>query len=143
VILQQTIQWNLQNKFRYFPPLFTMGSINGETKTSFTIPTVDVSAYLADPTSTAAQEVTSQIRLGCRTSGFFQITGHGIPRTLQDAVFKAAKTFFSLPQDEKTQYGGVQGRGYEMIGAQILEPGTKPELKEVRECRCTRIGKPI
>jgi isopenicillin N synthase-like dioxygenase len=109
-----------------------MGSTSGSVKPSFTIPTVDVSAYLADPTSSAAQNVVSQIRLGCQTSGFFQITGHGVSKDLQDAVFRAAKAFFNLPQDEKSQYGGVQGRGYEMIGSQILEPGTRPELKEVR-----------
>jgi isopenicillin N synthase-like dioxygenase len=65
------------------------------------------------------------------TSGFFQITGHGISPTLQDTVIAAAKAFFSLPHEEKTKFAGSVGRGYEVIGAQALDPSTKPDLKEV------------
>jgi isopenicillin N synthase-like dioxygenase len=98
---------------------------------AFVIPSVDVSAYLADPSSSNSEKVIEQVRDGCRTSGFFQITGHGVPSKLRDAVLDAAKTFFKLPLEEKIKYSSVPGRGYERIGEQILEPGTKPELKEV------------
>jgi isopenicillin N synthase-like dioxygenase len=102
----------------------------------FIIPTVDISAYLADPTSSSAQEVISKLRDSCKSSGFFQIIRHGISPELQTAVLKAAKTFFQYPQSEKIKYSGVNGRGYELIGSQILEPGTKPELKEVYSTKC-------
>ncbi|KAF2107578.1 hypothetical protein BDV96DRAFT_297086 [Lophiotrema nucula] len=97
---------------------------------SFIIPTVDISAYLQDPSSDAAAQVVKQIETGCRTSGFFQITHHGIPTQLRDTVLNASKTFFTLPNEEKEKYYGGPGRGYEKIGEQVLEPGTKPELKE-------------
>ncbi|KAL3450517.1 hypothetical protein BJX65DRAFT_270954 [Aspergillus insuetus] len=97
---------------------------------AFVIPSVDISSFLLDASSPAAETVVSEIRTACMTSGFFQITGHGISRRLQDAVIAAAKTFFSLPHGEKTKFAGSVGRGYEVIGAQALDPSTKPDLKE-------------
>ena len=108
-----------------------MGFTNKTDDQVFIIPSVDVSAYLADPLSYESTEVIEQVRNACRTSGFFQITGHGVPSSLRDSVLDAAKTFFKLPWEEKVKYSSVPGRGYEKIGEQILEPGTKPELKEV------------
>jgi isopenicillin N synthase-like dioxygenase len=102
---------------------------------AFSIPTVDLKAYLADPNSAAAEDIVAQIRAACTTSGFFQITGHGVPESLQDRVFAAAKAVFALPDDEKRKLSGKPGRGYEIIGTQILEAGKKPDLKEVRRNR--------
>lgn len=45
----------------------------------------------------------------------------------------ASKEFFKLPTEEKKKVGkelNTWNRGYEMIGSQILEQGTNPELKE-------------
>jgi isopenicillin N synthase-like dioxygenase len=95
------------------------------------IPTVDISSFLADPSSPEAALAISQIRDACMSVGFFQITSHGISSALQESVFLAAKTFFALPQDVKNSYGGVQGRGYEVIGSQALDPSMAPDLKEV------------
>ena len=53
--------------------------------------------------------------------------------SLQENVIKCSKKFFNLPQEEKKKVGkelNTWNRGYEMIGSQILEPGTNPELKE-------------
>lgn len=74
-----------------------------------------------------------QIRESCLYNGFFQIKGHGVDASLQEQVFKVSKEFFSLPTSEKQKVGkdlNTWNRGYEMIGAQILEAGTNPELKE-------------
>jgi isopenicillin N synthase-like dioxygenase len=95
------------------------------------IPTVDISSFLANPSSKEAELVVSEIRDACMAVGFFQIVGHGIPPDLQELVFQAAKTFFSLPQNTKKRYVGSQGRGYELIGSQALDPSTEPDLKEV------------
>lgn len=97
----------------------------------FTIPTVDISSYLDDPDSSAAREIIEQIRNACTTSGFFQITGHRIPTTLQAAVLQAAKELFDLPLEEKIKLTGPKSRGYELIGSQVLQQGAKPDLKEV------------
>jgi len=97
---------------------------------TFTIPTIDLSAYLQHPNSSDADTVVEQIRTACATSGFFQLIGHGIPKSLQQQAFTAAKTFFHLSDEEKRKLSGKPGRGYELIGTQFLEVGKKPDLKE-------------
>ena len=107
---------------------------------AFSVPTVDISGYLSDPESPRAQEIVSQIRLACITSGFFQIVGHGIDRELQNKVIDCARKLFDLPLEEKAKLQSSQGRGYELIGSQTLQPGMKADMKEVgyihlyREC---------
>jgi isopenicillin N synthase-like dioxygenase len=102
---------------------------------SFIIPTVDIKAFVDDCDSEEAQRVVEKVREACRTSGFFILTGHGVPPGVQSAVLKAARTFFSLPFDVKVKYNkknsGKGNRGYEVIGDQILEKGKLPDLKEV------------
>ena len=99
--------------------------------TAFAIPTIDLSAYLQHPNSSDADAVVEQIRAACATSGFFQLIGHGIPELLQQQAFGAARTLFTLSDEQKRKLGGKPGRGYELIGAQTLEDGKKPDLKEV------------
>lgn len=98
---------------------------------AFAVPTINLSAYLQHPDSSEASSVVEQIRAACATSGFFQLIGHGIPESLQQQAFEAARTFFTLPDEEKRKLSGKPGRGYELIGTQILEDGKQPDLKEV------------
>lgn len=65
--------------------------------------------------------------------GFFSLTGHGIPRDVQDSVLKAAKRLFDLPLEEKKAltHPLLKNRGYEILGAQALQSDTLPDLKEV------------
>ncbi|KAL2848415.1 hypothetical protein BJY01DRAFT_233977 [Aspergillus pseudoustus] len=100
------------------------------TTAEFTIPSVNIAPFLLDASSPAAEKVVLEIRNACMTSGFFQITGHGVPPELQDTVISAAKTFFSLPKEEKMKFAASVGRGYEVIGSQALDPSTKPDMKE-------------
>ncbi|KAF2669636.1 putative 2OG-Fe(II) oxygenase family oxidoreductase [Microthyrium microscopicum] len=103
----------------------------GSQPVQFSIPTVDLSTYLRDPEAEQANEIVSAIRDACITSGFFQITGHGISTELQDAVFKSAEVVFKLPVEEKIKLqSATDGRGYEVIGAQTLEVGMKADLNE-------------
>ena len=101
---------------------------------TFSIPTINISAYLENPESPGAKLVVEQIRTACATSGFFQMTGHGISNPLQQQAFRAARTFFALPDEDKRKLSGKPGRGYELIGTQTLEAGKQPDLKEV-SCR--------
>ncbi|KAH7057275.1 hypothetical protein B0J12DRAFT_408447 [Macrophomina phaseolina] len=96
----------------------------------FYIPTVDISPYLADPSSTEAQHVVNAVRLACTTSGFFQLVGHGIGPEIREAVFAGSKALFNLPFEQKKALRRGQNRGYEMIGAQALQDGALPDLKE-------------
>ncbi|KAL4949469.1 Clavaminate synthase-like protein [Aspergillus filifer] len=100
---------------------------------SFQIPTVDISAFLADPDSPEAQSIIPIVRSACRSTGFFQISGHGISKELQQAVFTGAKKFFALPYETKKALDahGNQGlRGYDVLASQSYEDGVLPDLKE-------------
>ena len=109
----------------------TIPCSNGDMSPPFLIPTVDISSYLTDPTSTEAKEVVAKLRDACMTSGFFQVVGHGVSPRLKGEVFEAAKKIFDLPLEEKIKLGGTNARGYEVFGGQALQEGTKPDLKEV------------
>jgi len=101
----------------------------------FHIPTVDIAPYLASPTSPEAQKIVDSVRQACLTTGFFQLVGHGIPPSLQAAVFAGSAAFFALPAAEKLALDksasvGASNRGYEILGNQGLQEGTLPDLKE-------------
>ncbi|EPE28913.1 Clavaminate synthase-like protein [Glarea lozoyensis ATCC 20868] len=106
-----------------------------QTPPKFYIPTIDISPYLTSPSSAASTKIIDQVRTACETTGFFQITGHGIPRELQDEVFAGSARLFALSMDEKKKLDksksvGASNRGYEIIGNQGLQEGTLPDLKE-------------
>lgn len=104
------------------------------TQNAFHVPTIDVAPYLADPRSPAAEKVIEDVRAACVATGFFQIVGHGIPRSLQRGVFEAAAQFFALPFEEKTKLDASKSighRGYDVLASQSYEEGVEPDLKEV------------
>jgi isopenicillin N synthase-like dioxygenase len=41
------------------------------------------------------------IRRACLEKGFFQLTGHGVPTSLQAEIFAQSADFFALPEEEK------------------------------------------
>ncbi len=101
--------------------------------TSFIIPTIDLAPYLKDPTSTQSAEVVQGIMQACVTTGFFSLVGHAIPKELRERVFRAMEALFALPLEEKKKLRSpvLITRGYELIGSQVLQEGTLPDLKEV------------
>jgi len=66
-------------------------------KSGTTVPVIDISDFLAggDPAPAAAA-----IRDACEHVGFFQVTGHGVPQHLLDAVVASMEQLVALPQDE-------------------------------------------
>jgi len=100
--------------------------------TSSAPPILDFSAFeSSDPE--IRSKLIQEIRGACQTHGFFQLINHGISPTLQSSTLSAAKSFFSLPFAEKQKLDKTKNtwnRGYEAVGSQMLEAGTKPELKE-------------
>ncbi|EME18200.1 isopenicillin N synthase family dioxygenase [Rhodococcus triatomae] len=82
--------------------------------TSFDVPTVDISPYLADtPDPAACAEVAAQLDRACRDVGFVQIVGHGIPESVQADLAAALDEFFALPIDTKKAYRRPgENRGY-------------------------------
>jgi isopenicillin N synthase-like dioxygenase len=106
----------------------------GSIKQGTSIPIIDLSFSLApDPSPESRKEVIAEVRSACQEYGFFQLTGHGIPLSLQREVLMCAKRLFNLPLDQKEAMAmgksmGLSKRGYEAVGRQKL--GDKPDTKE-------------
>ncbi|KAF2470759.1 putative 2OG-Fe(II) oxygenase family oxidoreductase [Lindgomyces ingoldianus] len=101
--------------------------------TGCVVPTIDIGPYLSDPTSSEARQLIDTIRAACVKTGFFQITGHGVSRDLQDSAIDAAKEFFALPIEEKEKLDiekNIGFRGYDKIGTQSYSASSAPDLKE-------------
>lgn len=102
------------------------------------IPTVDLAPYLAaNATPESQEQVVAAVSEAARTYGFFSITGHGIPLEDQNTTLECAKRFFDLSHEEKMSVFienamGTSNRGYELYRGQTSEPGTLPDMKEVR-----------
>lgn len=96
------------------------------------IPVVNIAGlYSADPA--ARQAVGTQMRAACLDKGFFYIAGHGIDRALINAAFAQSESFFNSPPESKWLVDKAHSpcnRGYEPLGAQVLEAGAPPDLKE-------------
>lgn len=90
--------------------------------------------FLKDPNSQESNHIVEQVRSACETSGFFQLTNHGVPVKLHESLFKAGQSFFKLLYDEKKKLDCKQNlghRGYDILASQSYEPGVMPDLKEV------------
>ncbi|MCX4091479.1 isopenicillin N synthase family dioxygenase [Nocardia sp. alder85J] len=82
---------------------------------SFEVPVIDLSAYrAAEPDPAACAGIAERLDSACRTVGFVQITGHGIPGDVIDALACALDDFFALPPEHKQRYRRPPGdnRGY-------------------------------
>ena len=101
------------------------------------VPIIDISAARGGDEA-ARRAVARQIGDACENVGFLMVTGHGFPPGLLDAVDRAAREFFALPQDEKAGIAILPGkprRGYSSVGTSTLvaRPGENlppPDLRE-------------
>ncbi len=71
---------------------------------TFTVPTVDITAYVTDGTPEERAEVAARIDAACRTVGFIQITGHAIPDEVIAGLTDAMDRFFALELEAKKAY---------------------------------------
>lgn len=81
---------------------------------SFSVPTVDITAYVTHSTPDARAAVAQAVDRACREVGFIQVTGHGVPDDVIAGLGEAMDGFFGLPLDEKLTYvrPPVENRGY-------------------------------
>jgi isopenicillin N synthase-like dioxygenase len=94
------------------------------------VPVVDISA---DPGA-----VGRELDEICRTAGFFQVTGHGIPDGVAERAWTTATSFFDLPLADKLSvarptpdypYGYIPLAGESL--SQSVAGAAPPDLKEV------------
>jgi isopenicillin N synthase-like dioxygenase len=96
------------------------------------IPSIDFTgAFSPDPGMRRA--VARQVGDAARATGFFYITGHGVPPELIAGQLAAARLFFALPLDAKLTVRLANSpvmRGYEPVGRQKLDVDAPADLKE-------------
>jgi isopenicillin N synthase-like dioxygenase len=80
----------------------------------FAVPVVDISSWVADGPPEARAATAAALDTACRTVGFMQIVGHGVPSSVTDGLAGAMDDFFGMPLDAKKAYvrPASENRGY-------------------------------
>ena len=93
---------------------------------------IDIAA-LAGADLSGRRAVADRIGRACRETGFFAITGHGVPAALRRDVFAASAAFFAQPAAAKQPLArGLHGanQGYVGLATEALDETAPPDLKE-------------
>ncbi len=94
------------------------------------IPIIDLSA-LRHGSEGAVAETAAKIVAASQSSGFFYVTGHGVPAETREAALSAAKAFFSQPEEVKADVAvNTRHRGHMAYGGAKMYTGAKADLKE-------------
>jgi len=100
------------------------------------IPMIDLSP-LRGSNDAAKREVARQIDEACRDTGFFMVTGHGVPAELITKTRQRAIEFFALPDAQKMKVQRPPAkisRGYNWVGdraiAYSMGQATPPDIQE-------------
>ena len=97
------------------------------------VPQVDFAPFLSG-VADGKTKVARDIGAACEGIGFFHLTGHGIPAEMTDGIFSAARQFFTLPVERKTDpdllISRENSRGYQPLGARYYEKTSAPDLME-------------
>ena len=100
------------------------------------IPTIDLTA-LRSGGDAEKRAVARQIDTACRDTGFFMVTGHGVPADLITTTRQRAIDFFALPDEEKMKVQRPPSkisRGYNWVGdraiAYSMGQATPPDIQE-------------
>jgi len=96
------------------------------------IPTVDLSKFV-NGNEAERQSFVAELGEAFSTVGFVGIVNHGVPKTLIDDFYAAAKGFFGLPVSTKRKYEveNLAGqRGYTSFGKEHAKQSEVADLKE-------------
>jgi isopenicillin N synthase-like dioxygenase len=83
------------------------------------LPILDMSDFIAAPTSGAGGDFVARLRDTCHGPGFCYLVGHGVPAALDAAVMARSRDFFALPDAERRALAIANSphfRGYTMLG---------------------------
>ncbi|WP_404478279.1 isopenicillin N synthase family dioxygenase [Novosphingobium sp. BL-52-GroH] len=92
---------------------------------------VDLAGSFDDPGQQA--RVAREIHRALRETGFFYVTGHGVPQALLDEQLAQTRAFFAQGEAAKAAVSVERSpcrRGYEATGRQVLDAGSAPDFKE-------------
>ncbi|GLX94633.1 2-oxoglutarate and iron-dependent oxygenase domain-containing protein [Herbidospora sp. NBRC 101105] len=94
-----------------------------------TLPVIDVRPLLDGG---PAERTAAEIEAACVDSGFFYVSGHGVPAGLIGELDDCARRFFALPEEAKLKIamarGGRAWRGFFPVGGELTSG--RPDLKE-------------
>ena len=97
------------------------------------MPQIDFAPFLSGEPN-GKDRVARDIGAACEGIGFFYLTGHGIPVEMTDGIFSAARQFFTLPVERKTDpdllISREHSRGYQPLGTRYYEKTSAPDLME-------------
>ncbi|MEH3079041.1 MAG: hypothetical protein PGN11_20680 [Quadrisphaera sp.] len=81
---------------------------------AFEVPVVDISSYVDRGTAEARAATATAMDAACRTVGFVQVVGHGVPEQTAAGLASAVDDFFGLPLETKKRLRAPKGvnRGY-------------------------------
>jgi isopenicillin N synthase-like dioxygenase len=68
---------------------------------AFHVPTIDIAPFVNGGSASARSAIAASVDEACRTVGFMQIVGHGIPPAVTDGLAAAMDDFFALDLDSK------------------------------------------
>ena len=97
-----------------------------------TLPVIDITGLRTGDLVTR-RKVSSLLGKACRETGFFYVTGHDIPRLLQQKIFEKARQFFECPQETKDKISvrlSAHNRGYSGLGLEQLDEHGAADHKE-------------
>ncbi|WP_156841709.1 isopenicillin N synthase family dioxygenase [Novosphingobium aquimarinum] len=95
------------------------------------IPVVDLEGSFTH--AQARSRVADAIHHACRETGFFYVTGHGVPEALVEAQLDWTRRFFDQDRTRKLALSIDRSpcrRGYEGYGSQVLDEGSAADFKE-------------
>jgi isopenicillin N synthase-like dioxygenase len=96
------------------------------------LPVVDLAKLGAEEAGVRASEARA-LRAACTGSGFFYLSGHGVPQAVVADVFEQAHAFFDLPLADKMALdvaGSPVMRGYSALLAENTDVGAKGDVHE-------------
>ena len=95
----------------------------GDREAVKVLPVIDISAFITHGSEAARDSAAKALRSACINTGFFYISGHGIPKAKLDKSIALSHAFFELPLDLKMQYRAktMADPGYIRVG------GVNPE----------------
>ncbi len=109
------------------------------------IPIIDVSDYFVSGDKSALESVARQLKAACEETGFFTLTGHGIPTALMDATFEQNRQFHAMDTDDKRMMlmdradWPVGGVGYLPLKNRKLPSRDKGNINEAFIIKCDNV----
>ena len=84
------------------------------TEDPFAVPAIDIGPYVRDGSAADRAGVAAAMDAACRTVGFVQVHGHGVPDDVVAGLGEAIDAFFEMSAEEKAAWRRPAGenRGY-------------------------------